>query len=71
MLKKILTLCNSVCSYVILLDYWKVEPKERPDFSKLVKTISLTPKPEKAAAGYLEFSLCVKDDPVAAITTIQ
>jgi len=52
-------LCNSVGSYAILLDCWKEEPKERPDFSKLVETISLT---LEAAAGYMELSLCVKDE---------
>ena len=42
-----------------MLDCWKEEPKERPDFSKLVETISLT---LEAAAGYMELSLCVKDE---------
>ena len=57
--QQILTLCNSVGSYGIMLDCWKEEPKERPDFSKLVETISLT---LEAAAGYMELSLCVKDE---------
>jgi len=57
--QQIITLYNSVGSYAILLDCWKEEPKERPDFSKLVETISLT---LEAAAGYMELSLCVKDE---------
>ena len=42
-----------------MLDCWKEEPKERPDFSKLVETISLT---LEAAAGYMELSLSIKDE---------
>ena len=56
---QILTLCNSVGSYAIMLDCWKEEPKQRPDFGKLVETISLT---LEAAAGYMELSLCVKNE---------
>ena len=41
------------------MDCWKEEPKERPDFSKLVDTISLI---LEAAAGYMEFSLSIKDE---------
>ena len=42
-----------------MLDCWKEEPKERPDFSKLVGTISLI---LEAAAGYMELSLSIKDE---------
>jgi len=67
---QILTLCNFVGSYAIMLDCWKEEPKERPDFSKLVETISLT---LEAAAGYMELSLCVKDEhpPVATEVVVK
>ena len=34
-----------------MLDCWKEEPKERPDFSKLVETISLI---LEAVAGYMD-----------------
>ena len=63
-------ICNSVGSYAIMLDCWKEEPKERPDFSKLVETISLT---LEAAAGYMELSICVKDEhlPVAAEVEVK
>ena len=55
---------NSVGSYAILRDCWKEEPKERPEFSKLVVTFSHT---LEAAAGYMDFSLSIKDErPVAA-----
>jgi len=50
---------KSVGSYRVLLDCWKEKPKERPNFSKLVDTISLI---LEAAAGYMELSLCVKDE---------
>ena len=51
-------------SYAIILDCWKEEPKERPDFSKLVATVSLT---LEAAAGYMDFSLSIKNEhPLAA-----
>ena len=42
----------------MVLDCWKQEPKRRPNFSKLVDTISLT---LEAAAGYMDFSLSIKD----------
>jgi len=55
------SLCNvfnysykSVGSYGILLNCWKEEPKERPNFSKLVDTISLI---LEAAAGYMALSI--------------
>jgi len=41
------------------MDCWKEKPNERPDFSKLVDTISLI---LEAAAGYMELSLCVKNE---------
>ena len=51
-------------SYGILLNCWKEKPKERPNFSKLVDTISLI---LEAAAGYMEFSMSIKDEhPLAA-----
>ena len=56
----------SVGSYAIILDCWKEEPKERPDFSKLVATVSHT---LEAAAGYMDFSLSrsIKNEhPIAA-----
>ena len=37
----------------MILDCWKKDPKERPKFSKLVDTISLT---LEAVAGYVNFS---------------
>ena len=65
-LKLTCSLCNvfnysykSVGSYGVLLDCWKEKPKERPNFSKLVNTISLI---LEAAAGYMEFSLSIKDE---------
>ena len=62
--KIFVTVCNSVGSYAIILDCWKEEPKGRPDFSKLVDTISVT---LEAAAGYMDFSLSIKNErPVAA-----
>jgi len=39
-----------------MLDCWKEEPKERPDFSKLVDTISLN---LEAEAGYMDL-VCIK-----------
>jgi len=52
-----------------MLDCWKEEPKERPDFSKLVNTISLT---LESAAGYMDFSLSIKDEhPVAAKVEVK
>jgi len=60
-LKLTCSLCNvfnysykSVGSYGILLNCWKEEPKERPNFSKLVDTISLI---LEAAAGYMALSI--------------
>ena len=48
-----------------MLDCWKEEPKERPDFNKLVDTISLT---LESVAGYMEFSRSIKyEHPVAAV----
>ena len=46
-----------------MLDCWKEDPKERPDFSKLVNTISLT---LESAAGYMDFSLCIKKEHLVA-----
>ena len=52
-----------------MLDCWKEEPKERPDFIKLVDTISLT---LESMAGYMEFSLSIKDEhPVAAEVEVK
>ena len=52
-----------------MLDCWKEEPKERPNFSKVVNTISLT---LESAAGYMEFSLSIKDEhPVAAEVEVK
>ena len=69
MVSKFLTLCISGFSYAILLACWKDEPKERPDFNKLVDTISLT---LEAAAGYMEFSLCIKNEhPIAAEVNVK
>ena len=63
-LSAVVTLWNSVGSYAMVLDCWKENPKGRPDFSKLVDTISLT---LEAAAGYMDFSLSIKDEhPLAA-----
>ena len=63
-LKLTCSLCNvfnysykSVGSYGILLNCWKEEPEERPNFSKLVDTISLI---LEAAAGYMVLS--IKDE---------
>ena len=50
----------SVGSYAILLECWKEESEERPDFSNLVVTISLT---LEAVVGYMDFSPRTKDDP--------
>jgi len=50
---------KSVGSYRVLLDCWKEKPKERPNFSKLVDTISLI---LEAAAGYMEFTLSINDE---------
>ena len=50
-------------SYAIILRCWKAEPEERPDFSQLVNTISLT---LEAAAGYMDFSLVVKNGQAVA-----
>jgi len=41
-----------------MLDCWKEEPKERPDFSKLVDTISLN---LEAVAGYTGL-VCIKNE---------
>lgn len=69
MVSKFLILCISVISYAILLECWKEEPKQRPDFNKLVDTISLT---LEAAAEYMEFSQCTKDEhPVAAEVDVK
>ena len=46
-----------------MLECWKEDPKERPDFSKLVNTISLT---LESAAGYMDFSLCIKNEHLVA-----
>ena len=52
-----------------MLDCWKEEPKERPNFSKLVNTISLT---LESAAGYMKFSLSIKDEhPVTAEVEVK
>ena len=60
----VLTVYYSIGSYAIILKCWKEEPKERPDFSKLVVTFSLT---LEAVVGYMEFSLPTKDErPFAA-----
>ena len=72
-LKQACSLCNysykSVGSYGILLDCWKEKPKERPNFSKLVDTISLI---LEAAAGYMEFSMSIKDEhPLAAKAEVK
>jgi len=58
-ISKVLSLWNSVGSYAIILECWKAEPEERPDFSQLVDTISLS---LEAAAGYMDFSLVVKNE---------
>ena len=58
----------SVGSYAVLLDCWKKEPKERPDFSKLVDTISLT---LESAAGYMDFSLSSKDEHPLVATEVE
>jgi len=42
---------------------WKENAKERPDFKKLVVTISLI---LEAVAGYMVISLPVKDEPPVA-----
>jgi len=42
-----------------MLDCWKEEPKERPDFNKLVDTISLT---LESMAGYMDFSLSINNE---------
>jgi len=56
----LLILCNFVGSYAIILGCWKEDPEERPDFSKLVVTISLT---LEAAVGYMNLSpLTTQDD---------
>jgi len=57
---------NPACSdeiYAIILGCWKAEPEERPDFSQLLVTISLT---LEAAAGYMSFSMAVKNGPSVA-----
>ena len=41
---------------------WKEEPKERPDFSKLVETISLN---LEAEAGYMDL-VCIKNEQVGS-----
>ena len=46
-----------------MLHCWKEEPKERPDFSKLVITISLT---LESAAGYMDFSMNIKNEHLVA-----
>ena len=54
----------SIGSYAIILKCWKEEPKERPDFSKLVVTFSSI---LEAMVGYMEFSPPTKDEhPFAA-----
>jgi len=69
LVNKILTLCNSFGSYAIMLDCWKEEPKKRPDFSKLVETISLT---LEAEAGYMKISMFTKEEhPVAADVEVK
>ena len=47
----------------MIMECWKDEPEERPDFSKLVVTISLT---LEAVAGYMDLSLVTKDDYLVA-----
>jgi len=41
----------------------KEEPKERPDFSKQVNTISLT---LESAAGYMDFSITIENEHLVA-----
>jgi len=48
---------------------WKETPKERPNFSKLVDTISLI---LEASAGYMKFSMSIKDEhPLAAKAEVK
>ena len=74
-LKQTCSLCNiynySYHSVGIVMEYyWTAEkPKERPNFSKLVDTISLI---LEAAAGYMEFSMSIKDEhPLAAKAEVK
>jgi len=64
-----LTLYNFVGSYLIIQKCWNEDPKGRPDFSKLVDTISLT---LEAAPGYMDFSLRIKGElPVATEVEVK
>ena len=52
-----------------MLECWNEKPKERPNFNKLVDTISQT---LEAAAEYMDFSLCIKNEhPLAAEVEIK
>ena len=61
---RVLTLHNFCWySFAIILECWKEEPNERPDFSQLTATISAT---LEALAGYMDFSLPIKEECLVA-----
>ena len=53
-----------------MLDCWKEEPKERPNFSKLVSTISLN-LPGEAAEGHMDLANIKTEQLVSAEMVVK